>query len=301
MNRDQFFKMLQQGVTVGSTGYAEDKDRTLKELLQGRSEAHDLKKQKAEQDFKQAELDREAQRAQEMYGKNPKAAIRYGDVTINPESDPLRGLLFPLTPAQEAAEKTAGKQIADWEASGGRPAMDKNIQSLKEAQSELGGVDATGKPAEAKRDLYDQYVGGALSGFPSIMGMVAPSEKARRDKVRNTALTIAKQTDPNPTEKQIEAIMGQVYDPSSDNDANRERVDRFLKEQQEKAANMEAAAQNYDRTGYATIGGVRPKTSAVSPQGTQQKAVAKRQYSPSRNQTKLIYSDGSEEIVNGRQ
>ena len=41
--------------------------------------------------------------------------------------------------------------------------------------------------------------------------------------------------------------------------------------------------------------------SAFEANGKQQKSVTKKQYSPSRNQTKLIYSDGTEEIVDGQQ
>lgn len=45
------------------------------------------------------------------------------------------------------------------------------------------------------------------------------------------------------------------------------------------------------------------KKPSVSSQGSsqRQKSILKKQYSPSRNQTKLIYSDGTEEVVDGRQ
>jgi hypothetical protein len=204
-------------------------------------------------------------------------------MSINPE-DPLKNFLLPLTPAQEAAEKTAGKQIADWDAAGGRPAMQKNLDSLSGVEEDL---------STNKRDAWDRGVGALLSGFPGLMGLVGSTEKARRDKARNTALTIARSTDPNPTEKQIEAIMGQIYDPASSNEDNLSRIQRFKLEQQQKANQMEQASQNYRKSGYATIGNAKPASA--------QKTISKKLYSPSRNKTKVVYSDGSEEILDGQQ
>lgn len=206
-------------------------------------------------------------------------------LNVNPEApDPLRNLLMPLTPAQESAEKAVGKQIADFDSAGGRPAMEKNLQALQDVNNDL---------TQGKRDGYDRIVGGALSGFPTLMGLLAPSEKARRDRARSTANNAARQSDPNPTQQQIETIMGQIYDPSSTNEENQARIQRFQTEQQQKARQMEQASQNYKRTGYATIGNASHAPA--------QKQVAKKLYSPSRNQTKVVYSDGSEEILDGQQ
>lgn len=167
-------------------------------------------------------------------------------------------LRLSLTPAQEAAERTVGKQIADFASAGGRPSMQKNLQALKEVQGDL--------VPNGKRDLWDRAVGTAFGTSPALLGLFGSTEKARRDKARNTALTIAKQTDPNPTEKQIEAIMGQIYDPSSSNEDNESRINRFLQEQESKMSQMEQAAQNYNKTGYATLGRPDPIANLLKPQ-----------------------------------
>lgn len=217
-----------------------------------------------------------------------------GGVSIGGKDAALRGLL-QLTPAQETAEKAVGKQIADFESAGGRPAMQKNLQSLHEVQGELG--------PEGNRGRYDRAVGTVFGGFPSILGALDSTEKARRDKARNTALSIAKQTDPNPTEKQIETIMGQIYDPASSNEDNHSRITRFLGEQENKMSQMEQAAHNYHRSGYATLGGAAPLSPQPNLGSNQQPSntSVRKQYSPSRNQTRLIYPDGRVEIKDGKQ
>lgn len=206
-----------------------------------------------------ADLKAQAQRADfdaakgSLGGLPQGSNVHYGSASIatpKPE-DPLLQLLraremgtVKLTPAQEAAEKNVGKQIADYEVGGGRAAADKNVRALEEVRQDL-----------ANRDMYDRAVGAAFGNWPSILGVVGSTEKARRDKARNTALTLAKQTDPNPTEKQQETIAGQVYDPASSNDDNDARLERFNTEQAAKRAQIEGAAQRYHQTGYGTLGG----------------------------------------------
>lgn len=232
-----------------------DADAKLAQLIKGK--ALDAEN---EQTIALRDLDN-AQALREQYGQATDVSVgraRIGGV------DPLMSLLrrkelsqMKLTPAQEAAEKKAGQEITAWEMTGGRPAMQKNLNSLKSVQDEL----KTGK-----RDAWDRGVGAVFGTSPGLLGVFGSAEKERRDKARNTALTIARQTDPNPTEKQIEAIMGQIYDPASSDADNQARIERFLAEQEAKMQQMEAAASNYDRSGYATIGGVQSPRLAA-PQG----------------------------------
>jgi len=243
--------MLAEGQKQVVDAMNQDRDRKLRDMLQGK-----------EQSFKTSEAMRQKQEIEAMRQANPKAALRVGDYSINPEpQDSLRNMLRHLTPAQESAERLAGKQITDYEASGGKPNVEKNLQALSDVKDDI-----------ANRSVYDRVVGGALNGFPTLMGLFNPSEKARRDKVRSVANNLARQSDPNPTEQQVNAIQGQVYDSASDNAANQDRVDRFYKEQQGKAAQMEQAAQNYNSTGYVTLGGVhkgQPATPGAAPQGAE--------------------------------
>lgn len=222
-----------------------ENDARLAQLIKGKQledESYNMKRQKSLEDVKSL---------RQLLGKD--AGITAGDVHIDPRQKQASSALV-LTPAQQAAERAVGKQIADFDAAGGRPAMEKNLQALTEVQADL---TPDPKTKQTKRDWWDRNVGGVLSTSPALMGLFASGEKARRDKARNTALTIARQTDPNPTEKQIEAIMGQIYDTSSSDEDNEARITRFLNEQRSKAAQMEAASQNYHNSGYATIGGAR--------------------------------------------
>lgn len=176
------------------------------------------------------------------------------------------GLERTGTPAQHAAETAAGKQIADYEVAGGQPVVDKNIAALESAKAELVGP-------KAKRDTYDRVVGGLTNSFPSIQGLIAPTEKERRDRVRETVRTLAKATDPNPTEKQIEIIMGQVYDPSSDSTSNASRIDRYLTEVKGKRDQIQKASENYHTSGYATKTAPGAKTLTASPKSTKEKGL----------------------------
>lgn len=201
------------------------------------------------QQYLMGEKDRQQQageqrRSTEFQGllkQNPKTSVSLDGMKVDPE--PSVNLKALLTPAQESAEKAVGKQIADFDAAGGRPAMEKNLNSLKEVQNEI-----------PNRGVYDRLTGAALGSFPGALGLVNSDEKARRDKARNTANMIAKASDPNPTEKQVEMIMGQIYDPASSNEDNAARISRFLEEQQRKSGQMESASQRYKQTGYATMG-----------------------------------------------
>jgi hypothetical protein len=255
-NKDLLLQMMADSVNKGASIGASGAEQRM-----GHQNLLDQLSHKKELD--NAGRAEEAAAAQGLYGKyKGKASIKYGDVTLNPES--AASLRPVLTPAQEAAEKAAGKQVEDYTAAGGRPAFEKNVQSLDEASADLQG----GAGKEPKRDTYDRWVGGATSGFPTVMGLLAPTEKARRDKVRNTALELVKKTDPNPTEKQVESMMGQIYDPSSDNASNLERVNKFKTQQRQTMQQREQAAANYRKTGYVTLGAGAPSpTSPASGAG----------------------------------
>lgn len=239
--RDNFFAMLAKGAEMGSAGALQgikgrqqaeegEADRKLKELLQGK-----------QQQFETDKLARQKAQADEMYRRNPKAAVRAGDYSYNPEaSQPLK---MQLTPAQQSAETAAGKKITDFVAAGGRPAMEKDLAALQQAEQEV-----------TKRDAWDRNVGGALNSWPTLQGLLAPKEKALRDKVRNTALAVAKKTDGSPTQATIDQVLGGVYDSPSDNQSNKERISKFLEEKRKEAADMERAVGNYNATGYATMG-----------------------------------------------
>jgi hypothetical protein len=235
-----------------SQAEAFDMDKSLKmqdlnqrghETLQGMEQSGHEKLQSMKQQQAMDMLAKQQAMAQQMAGQYPNRAVNVEGVSIGDKSP--KSLQMMLTPAQETAEKMVGKQIADYESAGGRPALEKSVGALQSVAQDLG--------PNGNRDAYDRTVGSLFGGFPSILGVVGSSEKARRDKAWSTANMLAKQSDPNPTQKQIENIMGQIYDPSSSNEVNAERIGRFTKEQQSKMSQMENAAKRYHTTGYATL------------------------------------------------
>lgn len=224
-------------------------DAALKQLITGK-QMDDV--------AKNAMYEKQLGTAQDLRAKyGSEANIDAGEVKIG-GIDPLTHLLKArelqkpsLTPAQTASETASGKKLADYEAGGGRATSAKNIEQVQSVQDDLT-PDAKGN---TKRDWYDRKVGGLLNGIsPTLMGSFAPAEKARRDKAYNAAMMLARQSDPNPTENQIRNIMGQIYDPSSDDATNLERVKRFQQQQRGVDADMSRAASNLQSTGYVMPG-----------------------------------------------
>jgi hypothetical protein len=214
-----------------------DRDAELRRLIRGKELDLDNNNTIHNRDLETAK------RLRQEYG--PKASVDAGTVRIGAE-DRLKSFLMPLTPAQETSEKDSGKQVSNYETGGGRATMEKNLMALEKTDAEL---------TSGKRDMWDRVVGGGAAKIsPTVMGWVAPAEKERRDRIHRAGGALVKQTDPNATQQQVEAIMGQIYDPSSDDATNLARVQDFLLEQKKKAAAIEAAAERLRTTGYAMPG-----------------------------------------------
>jgi len=157
---------------------------------------------------------------------------------------------FSLTPAQEAAERDAGKKIADFEG-GGKQSGEANVGQIQGVQQEL---------QQGKRDSYDKYVGGALENHPALMAFLAPSEKSRRDRVQNAMLGMLHDAGiPRPTQWDIQRVFGQVYDPASDDQTNITRLTQAASKIGAHQQAQQAQADQYHKTGYATIGAGQPK------------------------------------------
>lgn len=200
-----------------------------------------LKGQQQQQDIQQA------QELQKSLGKDAKVGV--GDVTMDPRA-------YQLTPAQEASEKAFGKQFSDYEAGGGSSALNLNAEKIKGVLSQL----QTGK-----RSVFDRVAGALVP--ESLQGLVIPEEKGRRDTIRSTAISQAKQQDPNPTEKQINQIYGQLYDEGSSNESNQQKLNDYLQQTKAKSAQMESAAQQLRKTGFGTVGGVPRQPIVEAPTG----------------------------------
>lgn len=187
------------------------------------------------------------------------------------EADQAQRPSFALTPAQEAAEKEAGKKIEAYEVAGGKPSADRALSQLGQSLDEVQDNAETG--TKKTRDNYDRIVGGVLKGHPTLQGFFAPTEKARMDRMRNVVGNIIRQTDPNPAQSLIDQVFGQVYDPASTDSANADRIRSFYHEKKAQVGDIENASRRYHNTGYATVGASpgaplqAPKTSggALSP------------------------------------
>lgn len=219
------------------------RDAALAQLIQGKQ---------IDDQNKNAMYDKQLQTAQDLRSKyGPESNIDAGDVRIG-GIDPLNALLKhrelsqpKLTPGQTEAEKKSADELAKFETAGGRSGAEQSIKQIEEVQKDLAG---------GKRGWWDRNVGGALSGHPQLMGAFASKEKARRDKVRSTALMMAKQSDPNPTQKQIDDIMGQIYDPSSSDEDIKARLTDYASRIKATNEQMKQAADNLSRTGYSMPG-----------------------------------------------
>lgn len=253
-----------------------------------------------------------------LLGKD--ANVAAGDVRFDPRMRDTVNAPIRLTPGQVASETVGAKKIADYDAAGGRAGAEQNIKQTGEVLSDL---------QNGKRDWWDRKVGGFLSGSPAFMGTFASAEKARRDKVRSTAIMMAKQSDPNPTQKQIDDIMGQIYDPSSSDEDNTARLLDYQNRIRNVNDQMEQSSRNLRTTGYVMPGlagnpplrnenmmrspqtapddGEDPGTvddagaeaayqDALKQQGRSTKQVQQVLQNKRTGQKKIIYTDGTSEI-----
>lgn len=251
-----------------------------KESLAKQQQQADLQKQTANNDDALRNLLQGKQADRETVAGNAAAAeawakkhnLKDGTYSIHPSEsgyaiDP-RAPMAPgamLTPAQHSAEGESGKTIQNYAVSGGSAQMDKNQNALSEVETDLSGpIDPkTGlRTGKGKRDTYDRVAGKLLGWAPSLLGVVAPTEKGRMDKAQSTAVANIKATDSNPTQALIDQTMSRAYDPRADDAQNADRIRAIAQEAETKRRQIEAAKANYDRTGYATIG-----APAVSRQG----------------------------------
>lgn len=212
----------------------------LAKMLQNQAEPY----VKSELAAKQREQD--IQMLKDMTSRYPKMDVAIGDVSLRHKPNEFK---LNLTPAQEAAETAAGKKIGEFE-SGGRQAMESNISQIQGVQKDLEGN---------KRDIYDRLVGGSLEGHPTLQGLLAPSEKARRDQVQNAFIGMLHEAGiPRPTQWDIQRVFGQVYDPSAPDNVNIDRLKTSVGKLQSQKAQREQELSNYKATGFATMGQQAP-------------------------------------------
>lgn len=210
-----------------------------------------LLSQKGAQEEAQRQRDIEnMQSLRSLIGKDSK--INVGHVTVDPRDV---GALMALTPAQESAEKEAGKKIADY-MGGGKQAGESNVGQIAGVQKDI---------QSGGRGMWDRTVGGALENHPTLMSFLAPQEKARRDAVQNAMLSMLHDAGiPRPTQWDIQRVFGQVYDPAAPDETNLARLQNAVGKIKAHNDAMEKQAQQYNQTGYATVGAKNAQSAAPS-------------------------------------
>jgi hypothetical protein len=259
-------------------------DLALRNLLQGKT---------ADQTIQQAKYAKELETAQALRGQyGSDVNVDAGDVKIGAR-DPLRDLLKKrelsqplLTKGQEAADTAFGKEYADFNAGGGSESAKKSIGLLESAQNQL---KARGNEAPNFFERAVQY------GPDSVRAALTPDIKAQEDQVRTAIQSSLRQTlGAQFTEKEGEQLMRRAYDPRLSAQQNLAKLAPEIDALKAQIARKMQSAQQFERTG-SLVG-----LGAAGAQPSSPQAVRK-QYSPSRNKTKITYSDGREEIVDGRQ
>lgn len=280
--RAQQQKMQQMESEAAAQRQQSQQDAALAQLIKGKE---------MEQQAKQEMLTRqisEAERLRSQYG--PEASVNVEGVSVGAR-DPLQALLRKrelekpmLTPGQEAADKEFGKEYSDLQAGGGIQGAKKNLQGLQSVQERL--------KSAPEPNFLERAAGYLPDSFRSAL---TPEAKAQEDAVKGAIQNTLRQTLGSQfTEKEGTAILNRAYDPRLSNAENLKRVQKEAEALKSQLEQKMRSAQHFERTG-SLVG-----LGAAGGQSSSPQAVRK-QYSPSRNQTKITYSDGHEEIVDGRQ
>jgi hypothetical protein len=187
-----------------------------------------------------------------------------------------------LSPAQKTADQALAKKYVAW-IDGDAQHLDANISRLGQALNNL--------EIEAKNSTIP--LSGRVAGrLPDFMKSEKAIEaKQEIDKITTESLRpiLGAQF----TENEGEMIRKLSYDNTLSPEANIKKIKSSLLDLQ-KLKDSKDQMYNYLQD-KGTIVGYKPAKEAT------EKVVAKKLYSASRNQTKIVYADGSEEIKEGKQ
>lgn len=160
-----------------------------------------------------------------------------------------------LTPGVRKKEDVLGGKAAHWESGGEAEAA--------EAESKMLRIQAGLKD----RDWYDRTVGGGLKNWPTLQGLLAPTEKARLSDLQMQAARGVRAVDPQPATTLIEAAQSSVYDPTATNEINAQKIDDVLTKQRAQTKALSGASQRLRDTGYASQEAVRAEGIQYDDQG----------------------------------
>lgn len=183
-----------------------------------------------------------------------------------------------LTEGQKAVDKDYAKEYNKFTASGMNNAAN-TIDKLSTLQKEIAADTGFGE------------AGGTRFPIPDMLR----SRKAieRRDDARNFAnKTLKELFGGQLSDAEREAAAREYWNDSLDNESNAKRLDGKIKELRDNLEIQTRKAKYYEKHGTLQD---------FSSTSSDQKTITKKQYSSKANKTKITYSDGSEEILDGRQ
>ncbi len=185
------------------------------------------------------------------------------------------------SPGEDTLDREFAKDYNDWE-SGGKASSSTNLKLLEDSKAELAAMTAKGQDPRG-------VTGRATGRFPDEM----KDEKAVaiRNKVRAAAQGALKAAlGTSFTEAEGLRIMNNAYDENLSPAENMAKIDSAVNEIKQKTASMEGRAGHF-RQSKGTLAGYDPNKAS-------RKEV--RRQTSSKGRTKIIYDDGSEEIIGGQ-
>lgn len=182
---------------------------------------------------------------------------------------------------QRELDKQVAKEYQDW-TSGGQKIAQSEINKLKGVADKLRNNELT--------------TGGLTGLFPDrltsnqVLGARADVESTVMNSLR--AILGAQFT-----ENEGKRIIQNTWNEGDSTQNNLARLDRLVNDLENKAMDKSQKANYFEQSG-GTLAGYKANQ-ASTPKTN--KTISNKQYSPSRNQTKVTYSDGTQEILDGRQ
>lgn len=243
-------------------------DRRLKEIEFERKEANDSQKKKLDEE--KAALD--------------KAKFDWDKKTDQEKMELERQKLEKPKAGKDVAGETLDRAFAkDYEqyiAMGGKAGLMKKLETLTNARNKLAAIEPPPRYA------------GALG--ESGMTLIAPQYSEIMSNVRGAIQETLRQTLGSQfTEREGEQILSRAFDPRQTKEANLRNLDREISQIVERAKAKQKSVDYFEKNG--SLRGFQSGNQGAG------KTVTRKQYSPSRNQTKITYSDGSTELVEGKQ
>lgn len=303
-----FLDSYQKNLKTGADAYGRERDAQLKELLLGKQNELQMTNQETN-----------LQKIKELTGEG--GQFKGQNITLNAGGgvsvsarDPLIGLLRKeqMENLQNERERKALQDLADRSTKAGTAQI---VPGLRRAQKAIPGLFTEGNRPKLKS------VGGWKNLIPTGLAPVAEdlkilpegsaTERTALQELQNVKIYDSSGKQINEEEmKRIAKGMGLrgMFDSEDVIDALNQMGYTTLQKQKQVSAGADSKALDTFRNrgglaGYETL----PELLGASAEGLperpqqQEKQVVRKQYSKSRNKTRIIYSDGSQEIVDGQQ